>query len=91
MVVPLKRRRPHVAAASQVVPLGRAHEANDTTIDDDAARESRLDGLRIQFLTARSPDQRRELWAAIKREISARSPAQVDRMERERGLRREGC
>lgn len=42
-------------------------------------------GLRMQ--AAATPEQRRIAWADMKQLILDRSPAQVEKMERERGLR----
>lgn len=42
-------------------------------------------GLRMQ--TATTPEQRRAAWADMKQLILDRSSAQVEKMERERGLR----
>ena len=92
-------KRPLGAAVSQhavIVPLGRVHELQNTTTEPDqqqsadAAREERIDTLRLQLLGTRDPEARRELWQRLKEEIGARSPAQVERMEHARGLVRGG-
>ena len=56
--------------------------------DTDAAREQRIDRLRVNLLGASGIDERRSLWDRLKGEIAARSPAQVARLEIAKGLRR---
>lgn len=53
----------------------------------DAVREERIDHLRLELLAARSPSERRRVFALLRTEIGRRSPAQVLRMEFARGLR----
>lgn len=53
----------------------------------DEAREKRIDRLGAEMVRANSPAERQRIWQELKREISARSSAQVKHMERERGLR----
>jgi hypothetical protein len=58
-------------------------EAHDT----DAELESRIDFQRGLLATAQTPDEKTSAWDEMKRLIDLRSPEQVERMERERGLR----
>lgn len=53
---------------------------------EDMARESRIRGAKQQMLKAESSAGRRAAWATMQREINARSPEQVLRMEIEKGL-----
>ena len=53
---------------------------------DDQAREDRISLLREQLRTAKSSDLALIYWKALGDEIRGRSPEQVARMEREKGL-----
>jgi hypothetical protein len=93
---PQMRRRPHLVGASENVQLGGEYDKKCTPADAagqdrlDAERESLIDGLRLEFLGAATSDERHSLWSRMKAEIASRSPAQVQRLERERGLFRSG-
>jgi hypothetical protein len=52
----------------------------------DAERESLID-ITAQLAQQGSPAVRRYWWSLMKALINERSPEQVERMERERGLR----
>ena len=53
----------------------------------DAELERRIE-LRYQWLMrAKSLDDRREMWREYRQAINSRSSNQIERMERERGLR----
>lgn len=51
----------------------------------DCLRERRIHRLRLELLRAQE-GQRVSAWKALQAEINSRSPAQVYRMEKERGL-----
>lgn len=70
--------------------LSLAHRARTEPYDDDAAREGRIDRLSLELLAAAVPDDRRRIFAELRAEIAARSPAAIERLERERGLSRGG-
>lgn len=53
---------------------------------NDADREDLIDVKRIEFIGA-SREERMRLFKELRELIAGRSPEQVDRMERERGLR----
>ena len=53
----------------------------------DWLREKRIDDLRQQFVDADDIRDRRRIWTRLRDEINDRSPEQVGRMERGRGLR----
>lgn len=53
----------------------------------DAVRECQIEETRIALDHATSPESRAALWAHLRSLIMARSPAQVERMERQMGLR----
>ena len=55
----------------------------------DFQRERRISEARLKLLAARTPEERRKRWAALRTEILARTPVQIARMERERGLVRQ--
>ena len=52
----------------------------------DAEREREIERLYQQLIVAETPQAARDTWVAYKRAIAARSPEQVIRIERERGL-----
>lgn len=54
----------------------------------DWFRERRIERLRIALAECSDSDDVVMAWAALAEEISARSPEQVARMEREKGLAR---
>jgi len=49
-------------------------------------REALIEDYR-QLLLTLAPSEQREVWARMSQLIKGRSPQQVERMERERGLR----
>lgn len=53
----------------------------------DDERETAILEAQLRMCIARSSEQRRSAWADMKQLILDRSPAQVEKMERERGLR----
>ncbi|MHB1326885.1 MAG: hypothetical protein ACYC2K_01665 [Gemmatimonadales bacterium] len=55
-------------------------------IDQDSLRELRIDNYRRQMDAAETRLQRRVFWDLMQDEINKRSPEQIARMERERGL-----
>jgi hypothetical protein len=59
---------------------------NDRVRDTDASREQRIQALREVVDTATDQDVILEAWRALVAEINERTPAQVARMESERGL-----
>ena len=60
------------------------------TYDQDAELERRIEASSLQFLAAKNPSERRKLWRHHKELLASRSAAQVERMERERGIYTEG-
>lgn len=54
-------------------------------IKTDASREARISDLHRQLSTA-TPEKRRLIWSYFRAEIMVRSPTQIAKMERERGL-----
>lgn len=63
--------------------------STDTTSAADIAREGAIrrlaNELRLEHLLENGPEQRR-LWELMREKTLARSPAQVERMERAGGL-----
>jgi len=55
-------------------------------ITSDKAREARIELARLRLMAAETQEERSAAWVEIKREVAARSPEQVLRMEEERGL-----
>ncbi|WP_186015340.1 hypothetical protein [Burkholderia gladioli] len=53
----------------------------------DALRECQIEQARIALDHATSPESRAALWAQLRSLILARSPAQIERMEKRLGLR----
>lgn len=53
----------------------------------DWLRERRIEILRQQFATTYDIRDRRRIWLLLRDEINSRSPEQVTRLERARGLR----
>lgn len=53
----------------------------------DEEREARIEHLGAAMVLAADLTERARLWRRLKDEIAARSPAQVRKMEQERGLR----
>jgi len=53
----------------------------------DEERELMLERLTLRFQAAGSTEERKELWNQISLLIRGRSKAQVERMERAKGLR----
>lgn len=61
---------------------------HDRSVVDDEARERRIAELGRLIEAPCDSATRRQRWLEMQAEISARSPAQVDRMERARGIGR---
>ncbi|WP_186064402.1 hypothetical protein [Burkholderia gladioli] len=61
----------------------------DLVVDamSDALRECQIEETRIALDHAASPESRAALWAQMRSLILARSPAQIERMELQLGLR----
>jgi hypothetical protein len=55
-------------------------------MNQDNAREARIEALRELLCFERDLSRAREILGAMYAEIEQRSPAQVAKMERERGL-----
>jgi hypothetical protein len=55
-------------------------------IDQDTLREERIEEYRQLMIDAPDSPTAMHYWRCMKREIAMRSPEQVARMERERGL-----
>jgi hypothetical protein len=56
----------------------------------DLLREARINDLRVEMTLAYrggDPSRARVAWELLRNEIKGRSPAVVERMEREKGLR----
>ncbi|WP_186155088.1 hypothetical protein [Burkholderia gladioli] len=53
----------------------------------DEMRERQIEETRIALDHATSPESRAALWAQLRSLILARSPAQIERMEKRLGLR----
>ncbi|UVT04600.1 hypothetical protein EFP20_25350 [Burkholderia glumae] len=53
----------------------------------DAVRECQIEETRIALDHATSPESRAALWVQLRSLIMARSPAQIERMEKQMGLR----
>ncbi|KAA1012993.1 hypothetical protein FVF58_09380 [Paraburkholderia panacisoli] len=60
--------------------------AADRAITDEE-RESRIEQLGAAMVLATDLTERARLWRRLKDEIAARSPAQVVKMEAQKGLR----
>ena len=56
-------------------------------LDPDELREQMIDTLRLRYLGAKTSAEKHELFNEMRVLIAGRSSAQVERMERERGLR----
>lgn len=55
--------------------------------ETDAELERRIEFQQGLLATALTPDEQRSAWEEFKRLVNSRSPEQVERMEREMGLR----
>lgn len=55
-------------------------------IDEDSLRELRIDDYRRQMVEAESVGERLHAWRCMSREVQNRTPEQVARMEKDRGL-----
>lgn len=53
----------------------------------DAALEAAIELAALRLQTATTPLRRKAAWAELQRLVKNRSPAQVERMERARGLK----
>lgn len=53
----------------------------------DDERETAILAAKLRMMVSTCPADRRAAWADMKQLILDRSPAQVEKMERERGLR----
>lgn len=60
---------------------------NPESHNADAELERQIEFQRGLLATALTPAEQMSAWQEMRRLISLRSPAQVERMERERGLR----
>lgn len=56
------------------------------SLSADDAREARIQELGMKLVNADSLEQRVALWSLLRMEIKARSPAQIKRMESDKGL-----
>lgn len=52
----------------------------------DEQRERALDTLKLHFIAAKSSDERRELFNAMRALMRGRSRSMVERLERQRGI-----
>lgn len=59
----------------------------ETASEADSAREMRIGYLTMLLHTTKDQGQRREVLRRLEQEIKDRSDAQVEKMERDRGLR----
>lgn len=57
---------------------------------EDFDLERKIEASSLQFLAATTPSQRRKIWANHKLLLAQRSAAQVEAMERDRGIYTEG-
>jgi uncharacterized small protein (DUF1192 family) len=55
-------------------------------VNSDDAREQRIAELGMKLVNADSLEQRIALWSLLRAEIKARSPAQILKMESDKGL-----
>jgi uncharacterized small protein (DUF1192 family) len=53
----------------------------------DQVREKRIQELGVKLCVAETLEERIALWSQLRAEIARRSPAQVARMEKQKGLR----
>ncbi|NPT59064.1 hypothetical protein [Paraburkholderia elongata] len=53
----------------------------------DQAREQRIQELGVKLCVAETIEERIALWSQLRAEIKARTPAQIKRMESDKGLR----
>ncbi len=60
---------------------------NVTPLDDDMRREQRINRYFRRMVAAELKPEQRQWWAKMQAEILSRSPEQVARLERARGLR----
>ena len=60
---------------------------NPKAHDADAELERRIEFQQGLLATAITPDEQRSAWEEFKRLVNSRSPEQVERMEREIGVR----
>lgn len=60
---------------------------NPEAQDSDAELERAIEFQQGLLVTALTPDEQESAWLEFKRLVDMRSPDQVERMERERGLR----
>lgn len=91
MIWPQERRGPRIAGPEKTCLGGHANPTSRAKSEQrrlDVEREQRIDELRLELLSATTPDARRAAWNALRNEIATRSPAQIARMERARGLDR---
>lgn len=58
------------------------------TTDADAELERKIEVAVLRCSTATNPNDRRRWWNELKRLHALRSPEQIERMERKRGLHR---
>jgi hypothetical protein len=55
-------------------------------MSDDAAREARIERIGACMVLSADLTERARLWRELKAEIAARSPAQIQTMEKAKGL-----
>lgn len=53
----------------------------------DQTREKRIQELGVKLCVADTVEERISLWSQLRAEIAKRSPGQVARMEKQKGLR----
>lgn len=53
---------------------------------EDFDLEAKIAASSLQFLAAKTPSERRKIWAEHKKLIATRSQEQVESMERDRGI-----
>jgi uncharacterized small protein (DUF1192 family) len=56
-------------------------------VNTDQAREQRIQELGVKLCVAETLEERIAIWSQLRAEIAKRSPAQIQRMERQKGLR----
>lgn len=56
------------------------------TTQADADLEAKIEASSLQFLAAKTPSERRRIWAEHRKLLASRSREQIERMERERGI-----
>ena len=54
--------------------------------NEDDEREARIDALSFRLGFVKTAEERAQVWGDMKAEILARSPFQIARLEKEKGL-----